>query len=699
MPLRNIIMELNENVSLPWLILGDYRNVLKFDEKCNGVDVTPYEIKDLANCCPNVALTYVRSIGCFYTWTNGSVWSKIDRAMVNDFWVQNGAFVEANFLPSQCLSDHSPCIVSIHDRVGAKQVILCKKLRKLKGALKELNFKHFGHISARASEAKNDLEAAQLQLHNQPMNMHFQLLVAKLRKKTVGLCEAERSFYYQKAKCVFLKQSDKCTMIFHSIVKRNSRRNFMATILKEDGRYTTSQDQVAMEFVNFYTSLLGENCPTRSIEMEILTNGPLVSLEEGNNLIRDISYEEIKNALFDIGDEKLRPILGDVVDHAQAAFVEAYDSVCWDFLRDVLHGLQFPSTFVHWVMECVTSTSYSIALNETLHGFFKGRKCIRQGDPLSPFLFVICIEYLSRLLKAATDDSDFNFHPKCGPQKITHLAFADDLMLFVRGDVMSVKIVMDCLSNFRSASGLRLNVLKSSLFTAGTHGQILEDILELTSVPRDSMSFRYLGILLASEKLKVGCYAFFLDKITTYIGAWNCSTLSYVGKIELIRAVLQGVECLWLSIFPIPATIISRIVSLYQKFLWGSKKSLVSWKYICLPKEEGGLGLKDLKSWNLALLAKSLWNIHNKKDTVGLVRPWKDHSSLFKKLLEIRDILHVNGAAQQFLTCGQQGESGHMVAGISPSRHDVSGRNYTAGNAQNWGVTGQHHRWAECFIQ
>lgn len=64
-PLWNIIMELNENVSLPWLILGDYNNVLKFDEKCNGVDVIPYEIKDFANCCLNVGLTDVRSIGFF----------------------------------------------------------------------------------------------------------------------------------------------------------------------------------------------------------------------------------------------------------------------------------------------------------------------------------------------------------------------------------------------------------------------------------------------------------------------------------------------------------------------------------------------------------------------------------------------------------------------------------------------------------
>ncbi|XP_022870493.1 uncharacterized protein LOC111389759 [Olea europaea var. sylvestris] len=742
-PLWNTIMEINENVSLPWLIIGDYSNVLKFDEKCNEADITPYEIKDLATCCLNVGLSDVHSIGCFFTWTNGSVWSKIDRALVHDVWIQKGTFVEANFLPSGCLSDYSPCIVSIHDRVG-------RKLCKLKGALKEHNFKHFGHISGRVIEAKDELESAQLQLHNQPTNADFQILVANLRKKTVTLCEAERSFYYQKAKCIFLKDSDKCTKFFHSLVKRNSKRNFIATVLKEDGMYTTSQDEVASEFVKFYTSLLGKKCSFRPIDMDILSNGPLVFPEQGDTLVRDVSHEKIKDALFDIGDDKspgpdgytscffknvweiigddffgaiskffssgcilkqinhtaialvpksdhmshvgdyrlisccnviykviakifvsrLRPILRDIVGHAQAAFVEgrsimenihlaqellrqynrkrvaprcllkidlskAYDSVCWDFLRNVFVGLQFPSRFVNWIMERVTSTSYSIALNGTLHGFFKSEKGLWQDDLFSPFLFVLCIEYLSRLLKDATYDSDFNFHPKCGPQKINNLAFVDDLMLFAMGDFLSIKILMDCLSKFGSVSGLKLNILKSSLFTAGVHGQILDDIMELTCVPRGSMPFRYLGIPLALDKLKVSGYAPFLDKITSYIGAWNSSTLSYAG----------------------------------------SKKSLVAWKDICLPKEEGGLGLKDLKSWNLALLDKSLWKIHNKKDSLWI--QWVDH-------------VYLHGSCiWEIFFRGRYTGTGHVVARNISARQDLNDRFFNANLATNSLVHGQ----------
>ncbi|XP_022858439.1 uncharacterized protein LOC111379310 [Olea europaea var. sylvestris] len=155
---------------------------------------------------------------------------------------------------------------------------------------------------------------------------------------------------------------------------------------------------------------------------------------------------------------RLRPILGSIVDQAQAVFVEgrsmrvaprcllkidlkkAYDSAYWNFLKNVLEGLQFPTTFIDWAMECITSPIYSIALNGSLHGFIKGRKGLRHGDPLSLFLFVLCLKYFSRMVKGAAENSEFIFHLKCAPLRITYLAFANDLMLFTIGDFMSIEI-------------------------------------------------------------------------------------------------------------------------------------------------------------------------------------------------------------------------------------------------------------------
>lgn len=168
---------------------------------------------------------------------------------------------------------------------------------------------------------------------------------------------------------------------------------------------------------------------------------------------------------------RLISVLDGIVDKAQSAFVErrlisynihlaeqflrqcllkigirkAYDSVDWGFLQDVLQALNLPKRFCRWIMECVTTPAYSIALNGEVKGFFPGMQGLRQGDPLSPFLFFLCIEYLSRLFKARLDDSEFNYHPKCGMHQITHLAFAGDLMVMARGDLISIQLLENVL--------------------------------------------------------------------------------------------------------------------------------------------------------------------------------------------------------------------------------------------------------------
>ena len=86
---------------------------------------------------------------------------------------------------------------------------------------------------------------------------------------------------------------------------------------------------------------------------------------------------------------------------------KAFDSVDWEFIKDMLIALQFPSTFISWTMACISSTSYSLAYNGSMHGFFKGERGLRKGDLLSPFLFVLCLEYLSRSLR---DQHSFLFY-------------------------------------------------------------------------------------------------------------------------------------------------------------------------------------------------------------------------------------------------------------------------------------------------
>ncbi|KAK6146495.1 hypothetical protein DH2020_020364 [Rehmannia glutinosa] len=106
-PLWDNLISFGENCSLPWIAIGDFNNVLNANEKCNGKDVTSKELKHFEECCVLTGLTDLRSMGCHFTWTNNEVWCKLDRAMVNKHWFDQGLNGMANFLPSGCLSDHS----------------------------------------------------------------------------------------------------------------------------------------------------------------------------------------------------------------------------------------------------------------------------------------------------------------------------------------------------------------------------------------------------------------------------------------------------------------------------------------------------------------------------------------------------------------------------------------------------------------
>ncbi|KAK6139381.1 hypothetical protein DH2020_026889 [Rehmannia glutinosa] len=263
------------------------------------------------------------------------------------------------------------------------------------------------------------------------------------------------------------------------------------------------------------------------------------------------------------------------------------------------------------------------------------------------------MEYLSRLLKVRTNTLEFNYHPRCEALKITHLAFADDLMLFSRGDLHSVKILIDCLNDFKHASGLDINSFKSSLFTAGVFGEELDRILNLLNFPFGTLPVRYLGVHLAAQKLNVNYYAPIYVRIASYINKWTANSLSYVGRLILIKSVLQGVECFWLQIFPLPNTVIDRINRLCRVFLWGRKTS-----HIALSK--------DVHSWNKALLAKILCNIHSKADSLWVRwvhsfylknqsiwtwNPKKSNFCLLKRICDIRnELLSTFGSSESAIS-------------------------------------------------
>lgn len=146
---------------------------------------------------------------------------------------------------------------------------------------------------------------------------------------------------------------------------------------------------------------------------------------------------------------------------------KAYDTVDWGFLTNMMIELGFPAHFINLVYACMRTAKFSINVNSKPEGFFSGRRGIRQRDPFSPYLFVLVIEYLSRLLVELDSDPQFRYHAKCKALKLTHLSFADDLMMFCRGDGTSTLRMKALFEQFSAVSGLKSNLSKSCIFFSG----------------------------------------------------------------------------------------------------------------------------------------------------------------------------------------------------------------------------------------
>jgi hypothetical protein len=131
--------------------------------------------------------------------------------------------------------------------------------------------------------------------------------------------------------------------------------------------------------------------------------------------------------------------------------MKAYDSVNWDFALHSLCCFGMPGKFVSRVRECITSPRFSVAVNGTLVGYFEGKRGFRQGDPLSPYLFVLSMEVLSSLLaECVVKKEGFGYHHRCSKVGLTHLCFADDLFIFSEASVLSVSAIQKVLSEFES---------------------------------------------------------------------------------------------------------------------------------------------------------------------------------------------------------------------------------------------------------
>ncbi|KAI0523170.1 hypothetical protein KFK09_005562 [Dendrobium nobile] len=233
---------------------------------------------------------------------------------------------------------------------------------------------------------------------------------------------------------------------------------------------------------------------------------------------------------------------------------KAFDTVSREFLLARMHQKGFPKPFISWIKACITKVNFFVIIDGALEGFFSSSAGLRQGCPLSPYLFCIVMDALSNLL----DERGFKGF-KTDNYHLSHLLYADDVLILGDATIDNCKILSSILKEFANATGLHINYDKCSImFSKNQRNQdMLCQALSITNV---NTKLTYLGIPISFTRLKVEDFLPLMDKLHKKFTGWKANLLSFAGRLHL------------------------------------KKLHLVSWDNVCLPKQKGGLGIPSIAS-------------------------------------------------------------------------------------------------------
>ena len=252
---------------------------------------------------------------------------------------------------------------------------------------------------------------------------------------------------------------------------------------------------------------------------------------------------------------------------------KAYDRVEWSFLKTLMLKMGFHVNWVILMMMCITIVSYSLLINGEPSGKITSSRGIRQGDPISPYLFLLCSEGLHALIENAAQDGLIRGISICrnGPH-LTHLFFADDSLIFCRASIQECIHIQSILSEYEAASGQKLNLEKTTLFfSKATSASTQEDIINLLGVPEVKQYEKYLGLPSFVGRGKRASFAFIKERVWSKLMVWKEKLLSQAEREVLIKAVIQALPSFAMSCFKLPSTLCHEIEVMVRKFWWGQR--------------------------------------------------------------------------------------------------------------------------------
>jgi len=281
---------------------------------------------------------------------------------------------------------------------------------------------------------------------------------------------------------------------------------------------------------------------------------------------------------------------------------KAYDRVDWCFLEKALVKLGFNGTWVRWIMACVSSVHYPVRFNGALLDSFQPSRGLRQGDPLSPYLFLFVADALSTVLqKEITRGEVEELRVSRNAPGISHLLFADDAMLFFKAKREQAEKIMRILQVFQQGTGQLLSPAKCSILVResldpATQAQIRQTL----QVERVEFDSKY-GLPTPDGRQKKDRFQSVKEKISKRMSTWSEKFLSSGAKDVLIKSIAQAIPTYMMSVFQLSDSVCEDIECSFRKFWWGEEKDQrrnhwVAWEKFSRCKARGGLGFRDMKN-------------------------------------------------------------------------------------------------------